>query len=88
MQNALYTGFVIHNRISPKKHKFMYKIRMFFLDVDRLPNAFSKIPFISVDKFNLISFHRKNYLPSKKPTSIRHEVEKHLNLIWDTVTIL
>jgi DUF1365 family protein len=53
---------------------------MFFLDVDRLPNAFSKIPFISVDKFNLISFHRKNYLPSKKPTSIRHEVEKHLKL--------
>lgn len=76
MQDAIYTGFVIHNRTIPKSHKFQYKLRMFFLDIDNLTNIFKTIPFVSIDKFNLISFHRKNYFPSKGNLSIRQEIEK------------
>lgn len=78
MRHALYTGFVIHNRVSPVKHKFSYKIRMFFLNIDEIQEAFKSIPFASVEKFNLLAFWRKNYLPCKDNKSIREAVETHL----------
>lgn len=79
MQNAIYSGFVIHNRLSPKRHIFKYNITMFFLDVDDVENAFAKIPVASVNKFNLISFKRKNYLPSDDAASIREQIIKIIN---------
>lgn len=78
MQNAIYSGFVIHNRLSPKSHIFKYKIRMFFLDVDNVDSAFAKIPFVSVNKWNFISFNRNNYIPSEDSTSIRDEIIKQI----------
>lgn len=78
MQNAIYTGFVIHNRTTPKLHKFRYKLRMFFLDIDNLHSIFKYIPFVSIDKFNLLSFYRKNYFPSKTNLSIRQEIENEI----------
>lgn len=78
MQNAIYSGFVIHNRLSPKSHIFKYKITMFFLDVDNVDSAFEKNPFVSVNKFNFISFNRNNYMPSEDSTSIRDEIIKQI----------
>lgn len=78
MQSAIYSGFVIHNRTTPKSHKFQYKLRMFFLDIDNLQGIFKGIPFISINKFNLISFYRKNYFPSKVNLSIRQEIENEI----------
>lgn len=78
MQNAIYSGFVIHNRTMPKSHKFQYKLSMFFLDIDNLHDIFKNIPIVSIDKFNLISFYRKNYFPSKMNLSIRQEIENEI----------
>lgn len=93
MQHALYTGFVIHNRLYPIKRRFKYKINMFFLDVDDIDNAFKSIPFVSVNKWNILSFYRKNYLPSQDKSTIRDEVIKHLitndfHIIPDKIFIL
>ena len=78
MRNAIYTGFIIHNRTAPKPHKFQYKLRMFFLDIDNLTNTFKNIPFVSINKINLISFYRKNYFPSKTNLSLREEIEEEI----------
>lgn len=74
MQNGIYSGLVIHNRLIPKRHFFKYNITMFLLDVDNVEKSFEGIPFVSVNKFNLLSFYRKNYMPSTAGLSIRDEV--------------
>ncbi len=51
---------------------------MFFLDIDNIEATFKNIPFISVDKFNLISFYRKNYMPNNALT-LRENIEKYIN---------
>lgn len=79
MQNRIYTGFIIHNRLSPKKHAFKYKMTMFFLDIDNIENAFAGVPFVSTNKLNLMSFNRVNYMPSKDGASIRNELIKEIH---------
>ncbi len=79
MQNGIYTGIVIHNRLSPRKHAFKYNITMFFLDVDNIADAFCAVPFVSTDKFNFMSFVRNNYMPSNDGASIRHEIVKKIH---------
>ncbi len=78
MQNSIYTGFLVHSRLLPIKHKFKYLLTMFFLDIDDIPSQCQKSPFISYDKLNVLSFYRKNYLPTTDQGSIREQVEKNL----------
>jgi len=62
MHHAIFHGKVKHVRYSPSIHAFEYPITMYYLklsNINSLPKA-SKI--ISVNKFNLLSFNRKNYM--------------------------
>lgn len=58
----LYTGTVSHRRIVPKYHAFSYNVLMFYFDISRIEETLQKIPYVSFEKFNWYSFHRKNYL--------------------------
>lgn len=62
----LYSGYVQHTRTQPKAHSFRYKADSIWLDLQHLEHLDQISPFWSSSGFNLISFDRKQYLPSDR----------------------
>lgn len=52
----------MHHRLSPKKHKFVYDVFMFALDLDELDALSRRFRFFSRNRFNLYSFRDKDHL--------------------------
>ena len=63
-QNSIYKGRVFHYRKKPKKNCFKYKVFYLYFDILKAEAIFKRIPFISLDKFNLFSFYSKDHGPS------------------------
>ncbi len=61
-KSGIYEGMVTHCRFAPRLHRFRYKVFMMYLDLDELDEVFSGNIFWSVNKANLASFHRDDYL--------------------------
>ncbi|WP_298816371.1 DUF1365 domain-containing protein [uncultured Roseibium sp.] len=76
---SLYPGSVMHHRMKPKVHRFNYRVFSMLLDLDRLEEASRRSWLFSVDKFNLLSFHRKDHGP-RDGSCLRRHVE---NLLAD-----
>ena len=62
MRAALYRGRVHHARSTPVEHRFHYAHSLLALDLDTLAHAFDGIPFASVERPNLVSLRRRDYL--------------------------
>ena len=56
MESALYKCLVMHNRLSPKKHRFTYNVFMAWLDIDLLEATGKKLSLFSYNKSNVFSF--------------------------------
>jgi uncharacterized protein len=71
MTSCLYKATVMHNRLSPKQHRFHYNIFMFYLDLDELDSISEKFLLLSRNKFNFFSFRDKEHLqlPVEKPNT-------------------
>lgn len=64
LPDGIYRGWVHHQRHLPTNHAFQYPLAMLMLDLDDLPSHFKRSRFWSLERFNLISFYRKDYLRS------------------------
>jgi DUF1365 family protein len=64
--SPIFFGKVRHRRSVQKSHSFSYQVHMFYFNIAELEATFKPFPWISVEKFNLFSFYRKNYLGNKK----------------------
>jgi hypothetical protein len=53
---------VSHVRSTPVEHRFAYAHTLLALDVDGLAQAFDGVPFASVERPNLVSLRRRDYL--------------------------
>lgn len=53
-----------HKRFTPKVHDFCYSIGYLWLDIDEIDKAFKQSALWSLNKWNIISLHQKDYLPS------------------------
>jgi DUF1365 family protein len=62
MKSGIYEGMVTHQRFTPLRHLFTYKVFMMYLDLDEIDFAFSHYWLWSVNKPNLASFYRKDHL--------------------------
>lgn len=71
--SVLYTGWLRHRRMQPVKHAFSYPMLMLYLDLDELPALFSQRWYTSVNRFNLVSFCRKDYFQSSPACQARTE---------------
>lgn len=58
---AIYTGGVGHVRRSPVRHAFHYRVYSVWLDLDRLEETAAGLRLFSVDRFNVISVHRRDH---------------------------
>tara|TARA_Y100000590_G_scaffold40291_1_gene43022 strand:+ start:1486 stop:2256 length:771 start_codon:yes stop_codon:yes gene_type:complete len=63
LTSCIYTGFVTHRRIKPKKHFFSYKTFSLLIDLSEIENLEKKISFFSYNKFNILSFYNIDHGP-------------------------
>lgn len=63
MLSRIYEGQLTHHRSDPA-HTFDYKYWMVFLNLDEIDELCALSPFISKERFNVLSFYREDYLPS------------------------
>lgn len=71
----LYRGAVMHLRLRPKRHQFRYAVTALWIDADAPELAQSRL--FSVDRRNVVSFHRRDHGP-RDGTDLRPWVEARL----------
>jgi len=59
--SCLYECTVMHRRLHPKPHEFVYRIFLFLLDLDEIPSITRTIPIFSLEEPNLYSLRKGDY---------------------------
>ncbi|HEY4876463.1 MAG TPA: DUF1365 domain-containing protein [Puia sp.] len=69
MNSCLYRATVMHNRLSPKPHRFHYGVFMFYIDLNEIELLNKKILMFSHNRFNFFSFRDNEHLqlPAENP---------------------
>jgi DUF1365 family protein len=62
LHSAIYEGAVRHRRFRPKAHSFRTRLFMLYLDLAELDEVFAEHRFWSVERRNVASFQRRDYL--------------------------
>lgn len=71
MKSAVYRGIVHHARKGPRPHRFRYALFMTYLDLDELDTLFTGRWLWSVERRNVASFRRADYLgPAELPLDV------------------
>lgn len=76
---ALYIGKVSHQRLLPTLHRFAYPLAMVMFDIDELEHTVAQSRWWSLERFNLISFCRRDYLGRHNgdlKTSVQEQIFK------------
>ncbi|MEO8205105.1 MAG: DUF1365 domain-containing protein [Chthoniobacterales bacterium] len=63
MNSCFYECKVLHRRLSPRPHEFLYRIFFFYLDLDELAVAKNKLRIFGVNQPNIYSFQDSDHLP-------------------------
>ncbi|MEL6575214.1 MAG: DUF1365 domain-containing protein [Pseudomonadota bacterium] len=58
---CLYRGHVMHMRLRPFTHRFRYRVFSLLLDIDRLEETCRGLRLLALDRFGLLSFHRRDH---------------------------
>ena len=58
--SAIYTGTVVHQRFTPKQHRFAYRVFSLCIDLDEL-SQLQRLKFMGINRFGLFSFHEKDH---------------------------
>ena len=61
LASALYRGWVSHLRTAPRPHRFRVPLHFLYLDLDELDTALGARWLASVERWNLLSFRRRDY---------------------------
>lgn len=61
MNSCLYECSVFHKRLLPKEHDFTYRIFMFLIDLDEIPQLTRDVPIFSQNEPNLYSLRDTDY---------------------------
>jgi DUF1365 family protein len=59
--SCLYECTVMHRRLHPKPHEFVYRIFLFHLDLDEIPSLTHAVPIFSAEEPNLYSLRNEDY---------------------------
>jgi hypothetical protein len=76
--SRLYLTAVMHRRFFPVAYRFTYRVFSLLLDVDHLEQTGRRLRLLSVDRFNLLSFWRRDHGP-RDGTSLRAWAERLLS---------
>ena len=80
LNSRLFQGWIRHRRYLPKKHSFRYPIFMSWLDLDELDQVMALSPLWSLERFNLVSFYRSDYLGDAEQDlsdAVKYRIKEH-----------
>lgn len=83
MHSKIGVGLVTHNRLTPKKHAFRYKVFQPLLDLDEMPRLFKPRWFWSYERRNIANFRRRDHVGDANEalkTTIQNAVHEQLQL--------
>ncbi|WP_261842695.1 DUF1365 domain-containing protein [Aliamphritea ceti] len=60
LQSGIYVGKVMHQRLQPKQHGFMYRTFSLCVDLDEL-SMLNKLRLLSINRFNLLAFYERDH---------------------------
>jgi DUF1365 family protein len=61
IKSALYEGWVMHRRLSPKHHRFKYRVFAMLLELDELAVLDRKLAFFKYNRWGLFSFQDRDH---------------------------
>ncbi len=76
--NSLYECSVMHSRLKPKRHAFNYRVFMFCVDLDELPQLGKNLMGFSHNRFNLFSINDEDHVTLGVPGGIRGNLTEWL----------
>jgi hypothetical protein len=74
---CLYDCEVVHERLSPKRHGFRYRLFFMDIDLDELPALTKKLWFFSHNRWNVYGFRDADYLDLGKG-DVKSNLKQHL----------
>jgi uncharacterized protein len=74
--SAIYTGWVMHRRLQPRRHGFRYRAWWLLLDIDELPSLTARLRWLSLDRVNLFAFYTRDFGHGAAP--LRPQIERKL----------
>jgi DUF1365 family protein len=80
LRSALYPGHVTHARFKPKVHRLSYRIYSLLLDLDELDEVDRRLRWLSVDRFNLFSFYRRDR-GDRSGRDLKGQVERSMRAV-------
>jgi len=75
--SSLYLGKVMHHRLEPVRHRFVYRVFSLLLDLDRLSELDRRLRLFSVNRANLVSFLERDH-GARDGTPLRPWVDDRL----------
>jgi DUF1365 family protein len=80
---TLYVGRVMHRRLRPFGHRFVYRVFSLFIDIDRIDEAAATSRLFSHNRFNLFGYRDSDHGPrivgSAGGARLRQWLESHLD---------
>lgn len=73
----LYVGEVMHHRLRPRRHRFVYRVAYLLLDLDRLAELDGALRLFSCNGPNLVSFYERDH-GARDGTALRPWIEARL----------
>lgn len=77
MNSSLYECTVMHHRLSPVKNRFVYRVFMFFLDVDELETLHGSLRLFGYNRPNIFSFRDTDHVQFGK-TTVKENIAEYL----------
>lgn len=74
---CLYLGEVMHHRLRPRRHRFLYRVAYLLLDLDRLGELDQRFRLFSINRPNLVSFQERDH-GARDGSALRPWVESQL----------
>jgi DUF1365 family protein len=62
VNSALYSGWIAHRRLAPRRHDFRYRIGLLYLDLDEQDAVLGLSPLSGFSRFSPFSFRESDYL--------------------------
>jgi DUF1365 family protein len=63
MYSGIYESVVRHQRFNPMGHRLSYSVYSLLIDLDEIDDLVAAIPVMSRNRFNLVSFHDRDFGP-------------------------
>ena len=70
MKSCIYECSVMHHRLTPKEHRFRYRLFMLAFDLDEIDAIAARIPLLSRNRANLYEFRDRDHLTDRKSTRL------------------